>query len=88
MMNATNNDKMREYLFTPYTSEAQRDSVTLTLRKAGFTASRETCTLRTNASLAAIGLAYGTTSVVDVPPPRSFLHDHLDAFVRNGGSRE
>jgi tRNA G26 N,N-dimethylase Trm1 len=55
---------MQTFTFSKTTTEAQRDSVVLSLRKAGFSASRETHTFRTDASITAIGLTYGDTTVV------------------------
>ena len=52
------------YTFSKHTTEAQRDSAVLSLRKAGFTASREVDTLRTNASTADIALTYGNALVI------------------------
>ena len=55
---------MNTYTFSTHTTEVQRDSVVLSLRKAGFTSSREVDTLRTNASIADIALTYGNALVI------------------------
>lgn len=57
-------EPMHLYQFRDTAPEVQRDSLTLTLRKDGFKASRETDTLRTNATLAQIALSYGHSLIV------------------------
>lgn len=48
---------MKTFTFTKITTETQRDQLVLTLRKAGYSASRETNTITMNASLTIIGLS-------------------------------
>jgi hypothetical protein len=50
---------MNNFEFHPATTEGQRDSAVLTLRKDGFTASRETNTLRTDATRAQVAFSVG-----------------------------
>lgn len=57
------NLQMKTYFFQKQLNEPQRDSIVLTLRKAGFSASRETKTMRTNASPLSISICYGTCPV-------------------------
>lgn len=55
---------MQNYNFHSAAPEAMRDSLVLTLRKDGFSATRETDTLRTNATQAQIALSFGLGWVV------------------------
>ncbi len=55
MKNEQQND-MNEYNFSKYATEMQRDLLVMSLRHAGFAASREMDILRTNASRTTIGL--------------------------------
>jgi len=50
---------MQTFKFNKNLVEVQKDSVVLTLRKDGFVASRETETLRTNATQSQIALSCG-----------------------------
>ena len=56
---------MKTYTFNTEATEIQRDSLILSLRKAGYVAYRETNTFATDASITGIGLVYGTTTIVD-----------------------
>lgn len=50
---------MNVFYFSEHVGQIQRDGIVLALRKAGFSASREVNTLRTNATRAQIALAWG-----------------------------
>lgn len=52
------------YTFSSHTTEHQRDCIVLSLRKAGHSASRESDTLRTNASRTELALAWGNALCV------------------------
>ena len=70
---AAENKNMKTYTFHSSVPEAMRDSITLTLRKDGFQASRETDTLRTDATQAQIALSSGKGWVVTPVPATSTL---------------
>ena len=57
--------EMNSYEFAASTPETQRDSVTLTLRKDGFAAYRETNTLRTDATRFQIAMSYGNVLILE-----------------------
>jgi len=56
---------MKTMKFAKQTTEIQRDAIVISLRKAGYFASRETDTLRTDASRLAIGMVWGCTLCVE-----------------------
>ena len=58
------NHNMKRYSFSSYTKENRRTFVVLSLRKYGFTAYVDGNDLITNASMLAIALSCGTSTVV------------------------
>ena len=55
---------MKTMQFRNELSETQRDALVLTLRKAGYSASRESDTITTNASITEIALVWGNSMAV------------------------
>ena len=71
---------MTTYTYHDDMPEAMRDDLITSLRRAGYQASRETDTLRTDATLTAVALVCGSTAAIAIDqatyPMTNYIGSH------------